>query len=440
MAAARLKAALRRFAGHRGGGVVVWLALATPPLVGLCALSVDVARVYNLEAELQSAADALARAGAVELDGEDDAITRAQAAVADLVANGKQFANARGGEVAIQGVRYLDALPASDTSPITADYETTDPNEARYLEITVAPESLTTLFPPQVSAGLVSVSLGAKSVGGRMKQMCGAAPVFICNPVEGDDDVTLSEALNDDAYRGRQLLLRSKGGGSAYAPGQFGYLETPSGQAAKEMKEFMAEVNPKTCYPASGVTLRTGTVSSVSQGFNTRFGEYQGSFKHSQSLYPAASRTVAYPRDNCFGAGTCTRLGTGVWNAAAYMRDQHGRPASADIGGVTYTFNYAALTVSPKAPSRYEVYRWEISQAGGSPPAQDSDRRVMPVAVLNCQAENLSASRIPVAAFAKVFLTEPMGNGQDGVIWGELLGHLKWGEDSQARDQVDVRR
>jgi hypothetical protein len=60
--------------------------------------------------------------------------------------------------------------------------------------------------------------------------------------------------------------------------------------------------------------------------------------------------------------------------------------------------------------------------------------------VLNCQSENLSAESVPVAAFAKVFLTEPMADGQDDVIWGELIGALKWGVDSQARDQVDVRR
>jgi hypothetical protein len=45
-----------------------------------------------------------------------------------------------------------------------------------------------------------------------------------------------------------------------------------------------------------------------------------------------------------------------------------------------------------------------------------------------------------VAAFAKVFLTEPMGSGTDDLIWGELVGALRWGEDRQVRDQVDVRR
>jgi hypothetical protein len=122
------------------------------------------------------------------------------------------------------------------------------------------------------------------------------------------------------------------------------------------------------------------------------------------------------------------------------MSANHRSPASAEMGGTTYYFNYAGNTVTPRAPSRYDVYRWEIAKAGGTPPASDKDRRVMPVAVLNCKSESLSASRVPVAAFAKVFLTEPMGSGSDNLIWGELVGHLRWGQDAQARDQVDVRR
>ena len=436
-------AAFRRLASfgrERRGGVVVWLALAAPPLAALCVLSVDVARIYNLEAELQTAADAMARAGAVELDGRDSAITRATAAVNDLTANQRRFANGAGGRVTVRRIRFLDALPASDADPVTADYETTDPEDAKYVEVSVSPAAISTLFPPQLSAGLVSVRLSAKAVGGRMAQMCGAAPLFICNPVEGDAEWTLEEALDSPGLTGRQIKLRGKGGSSsAYAPGMFGYLEPPNGQGASDMKQFFAEVTPDICYPAAGVTLRSGVVSSADQGLNTRFGVYHGSYNRSQSLYPAAQVTTSYPRDGCFATGGCTRVGDGGWDVVNYMRGR-GSPASVDIGGTVYSFNYASGTVPPSKPSRYAVYRWEIQRAGGTPPRTDSDRRVMPVAVLNCQAENLTASRVPVAAFAKVFLTEPMGSGSDDLIWGELVGALRWGEDSQVRDQVDVRR
>jgi hypothetical protein len=112
---------------------------------------------------------------------------------------------------------------------------------------------------------------------------------------------------------------------------------------------------------------------------------------------------------------------------------------TATIGGVTYSFNHAANSVTPSntRPSRFQVYKWEHEV--GALTQGNPDRRVMPVAVLNCQA-GLSGSHIPVQSFAKVFLTEPMGEGTEDVIWGELAGVLRPGADVQARDQVDVRR
>jgi hypothetical protein len=393
-----------------------------------------VARVYSLEAEMQTAADALARAGAVELDGQSDAITRANAAIANLVANDKRFGTSGFSQVTVAAPRYLTALPSSDGDAIAASLVTTDPKRARFVEVTTEPEQLDTLFPAQLVTGMLSVSVSATSVGARSARMCGAAPVFICNPVE-DSGQTLGEALESPAFRGRLLQLRS---GDTYAPGQFGYLEPPTGHGASDLKELFAHVNPTSCYEGDGVTLRTGKISSADQGLNTRFGMYKGSYKASD--YPPAANVNHYPADTCFGNGGCQRLGDGVWDFAGYMTSKHPTVGSATIGGVAYSFNRSAGTALPSnsRPTRFEVYRWEIAQAGQTP--GDPDRRLLPVAVLNCRGENLSAAKVPVQAFAKVFLTVPMGDGEDNVIWGEIAGLLKSGADKQARDQIDVRR
>jgi hypothetical protein len=122
------------------------------------------------------------------------------------------------------------------------------------------------------------------------------------------------------------------------------------------------------------------------------------------------------------------------------MEARHPAKPSVTIANTTYTFNHGTNTVTPgnTRPSRFQVYRWEIEQAALT--ETKPDRRVIPVAVLNCQSQNLSAAKVPVAAFAKVFLTEPMGSGTDNLIWGEIVGLLRQGSDPQARDQVDVRR
>ena len=433
---AGLRGRLAAFARDRRGSVAIWGVLLAPPLLGVAALAVDLSRVYSLEAEMQSAADALARAGAVELDGSSTAISRANLAITNLVENDQRFADDGRGRVTVEQVRFLSALPASDATAVSAAQVTTNPRLARFVEISTAPKNLTTLFPVKLVGALATTSVRAQSIAARSARMCSAAPLFICNPVE-DSGLALDEALEAGVLTGKQVLMRS---GGTYAPGQFGYLEPPSGHGASDLKDMFAEVNPSACYDSAGVTLRTGKISSVDQGMNTRFGLYPSSYKNSEAQYPAAAITASYPKDNCFGSGGCTRNGDGVWSFQAYMKARYPAMTSVTIGNTSYAFNHATNTVTPSnaRPSRFQVYRWEIEQAALS--EHKPDRRVIPVAVLNCQSENLSAPRVPVAAFAKVFLTEPMGSGTDNAIWGEIVGLLRQGSDAQARDHVDVRR
>ena len=77
----------------------------------------------------------------------------------------------------------------------------------------------------------------------------------------------------------------------------------------------------------------------------------------------------------------------------------------------------------------------------------DIDRRIIYAAVLNCGfiQENYgfngaSSGALPVDSFVKVFLTEPMGKGQDNVLYGEMIEQVVQGKDSVARDSVVLRR
>ena len=88
---ASVKRSLRAFRRDQRGAVAVWAVLIAPPLLGVAALAVDLSRIYSAQAEMQTAADALARAGALELDGSSGAITRANLAINNLVANDQRF-------------------------------------------------------------------------------------------------------------------------------------------------------------------------------------------------------------------------------------------------------------------------------------------------------------------------------------------------------------
>src|SRR5688572_31988869 len=94
----RMSAASRRFCGFgrrlardESGAVLIYTSIALTVFMGFAALVVDGGRLFTLDTELQSAADALALAGAAELDGSSGAIGRSQDAMDDLVENGQTF-------------------------------------------------------------------------------------------------------------------------------------------------------------------------------------------------------------------------------------------------------------------------------------------------------------------------------------------------------------
>jgi len=489
----------KKYAKHTGGAVALWGVVAAPVLVGGAALSVDVSRLYNMDHDLQSASDALARAGAAELDQRSDSLQRATRAIQRLVSNDQKFAKTGSGEVGIDTIRYLKSLPPNDYDAVTNDHVTYNPAEAKYVEVKVKPESVETMFPTSIVHKLTDTTLSAKSIAGFDQNICGGAPVFICNPQE-DKEVNIYAAMEDPAFRKRLVKFKTPGGNSAqYGPGNFGYVDPfGGGSGASVMREALGKDITNICMSKSkGVVLRPGNIASARHGLNTRFDIYEGSFKNKKNdpAYAPAANVVkgyaysgnkackakenasalALPRDTCFANGTCTegngRIGNGNWDFVEYMKVNHNYMSPITIDNVTYTINYNNHTFSPaQPPSRYEMYRWEIDYNcvpgaltyGGSANTPEEglpqchsygasttveDRRIIHAAVLNCgmieasgQSMNGRTDPLPVETFVKVFLTEPMGKGQDNILWGEIVGPVIQGDDVESRDQIALMR
>jgi len=481
---------LKSFAKNTSGSVAIWAAFSTPVLVGGAALSVDASRLYNMDNDLQSASDALARAGAAELDQRSDSLQRAKRAVQNLVSNDQKFAKDGKGKVEIDTIRFLksDAVNATDI--------TYNPSEAKYVEVKVKPEDVATLFPTSLVKKMTDTTLSAKSVAGFDQGVCGGAPIFICNPQEGKNQ-NIYAAMEDPNFRRKLIQFKTPGGHkSQYGPGNFGYLDPKGGNAgAAEIREALGKDITNFCMSKSaGVTLRPGNIASAAHGFNTRFDIYEGSFKNKKNdpdYAPAANVVKGYagkkacstsansdalgmPRDNCFESGACTesngRIGTGNWDFVEYMKVNHNFMRQITIEGTTYRLNYSDHTVSPATPpSRYDLYRWEIdtncvpgkvtygtanTPEEGTPQCHSygpsttvADRRIIHAAVLNCgmieeSGESMSGRTgpLPVETFVKVFLTEPMGKGKDNIIWGEIVGPVVQGDDAPSRDRVALTR
>lgn len=482
---------IRAFWNDQRGIAMILVAIMLPVIIGFALLVIDMSRANSLHNDLQKGADAFALATAAELDGKPDAITRGNNALATLVFNTYRFAEPVAGDppgaeaLAAAGVtwRYLSSLPTNDSDPIVAANVTTDPTAAKFVEVTVTPVGFATMFPATfVGSATNSFDIGAVSVAGFKSAVCHFTPVFMCNPYElAPGGVTLQQAAADPNLRRRLIELRKVGNGAAAGPGNFGFLEPPQGigNGAQALAQTIATSNPVGCYGNNNVTTKTGqNAGPVQDAFNVRFGiRTTGGHFNTAEYGPAANvRKGALKTQG--GAGQCpsfnqltfnlpgtqglprdagqinSRLGDGNWDLDTYW--------STNFGAAAKPASWATTK-----PTRYEVYRYEISAGlvgtpstggeSGTPvnscqaPVTTVDRRLIYGAILNCLAlsalgNDLSghSENLPVESFASFFLTEPvLSASDDASVMVELVDIAAGGQgtlDNFVRDEPQLYR
>ena len=473
---------VRRLARDEGGAALIYVSIALTVFMGFAALVIDGGRLFTLDTELQSAADAIALAGAAELDGNADAQTRAAAAMNNLVQNADTFGN---DPTAIVGAteytaRFLSALPDDDQPLSGATVAATQP-EARFVEVTVNERQVDSMFATAIG-GDDTAAAEAVAVAGFTSAVCKFTPLFICNPYEGTDDslAYFTSRVESAEERRRIIALKKSGSGASYFPGNFGFLESDFGPGANELKESLASVDPGSCFRQDGVETQTGSVNSVRHAINTRFDMYEGNFnskKNNASFRPAENVTKGYLPT---GGGGCnsaldteapftamgfpheaydpsTRMGDGNWDFEAYWGVNH--PTTSAPNGWDNS--------DENRPSRYDVYEWEVaneipdnSATGGedgnptcssSTVSPEPDRRIIYAAVLNCDELDLtggSGDTVPALTFVKMFITEPMtklpGTGltdEDDTLYVEMVDIVEPGVDDEVvHDIVQLYR
>lgn len=456
----RTPSLLRRLVHDERGAALILVTVMLPVLVGFSLLAIDMSRVNNLHNDLQKAADAFALAAAAELDGQADAHTRANLALATLVQNSSRFSDLGSYTLTNADItrRFLEDLPGNDVDPITDDpYLSEDPTETRFIEVTVTPTGFSSIFPASFLGGADTFSVGASAVAGYGSAVCDFTPVFICNPYENSDEgLTLEDAVAETQYRRRQISLRSVGGEAAYFPGNFGFLDAEGANGARALAEMIASSRPLACYSSDGVDTKTGQNSGPVKGaINIRFGVQEPGANWNGAEYGPSPNVrkgvetpnsnncpngnqieystdpstglMGLPTDSCFQSENCTlmggRMGAGDWDINTYWEVNHPTTAlPTELSGT-----------GVDQPTRYEVYRYEIDnglvadispggeigtpKSGCGTPVTDVERRLLYGAILNCQAlqdagENLSGHEegLPVEAFASFFITEPVKN------------------------------
>lgn len=458
------------------GAILVFWGIALVAFLALVALSFDLGQKAATHSELQGFADEVALAAAGELDGKSDAISRATTAAAQIL-DRQTYAT---GAQALQGasdytLTFFSTLPPSDTTALTSG-ETTDPVRAAYVRATVTPRTVPYTFWAAVDAlsgtTTANPALTASAVAGFTEYACEITPLMFCIP---------NASFRADANVGKMILLRSGGTNAAWGPGDFGFLDPqkilvdPNGpcaglQTAQLDRCLIAAYGSITqCFSQRGVDTEPGQKVGIENAlFNVRFDIYTSVMngdRNNAAYGPAPNvikgivpnnggggngnqcigsnsdpspNTVGLPRDTCFAAGTCGRIGDGNWTA----------------GRTNYVnLNYGGTDPHPTATTRYQYYLAEIAAHGGAASTQailsgraetgrpacsnrqipDPDRRVVIAAGIDCAANDIrgAATNVPVVEFYRLFLTEPVGQDANSPptqnLWAEIVGSAQTG-------------
>ena len=487
----KLVSLMKAFWDDTQGIILPYVTVMLVVVIGVSVLALDGARFMYLQTQLQNGADALALAGAAELDRTPTAIARALNAI-------KKFGGSDH-NVKVAEIKFLSALPRHDKDPILPAYQTTDPTLAAFIEVTVEPITMQTILPASIFGGSNVVTAGAQAVAGFDQVVCSFTPIYVCNPFETPgmsyEQATqaLVNASNDPA--GQHKLIRLAGTQTMrriFGPGNFGYLAPTTGTLPVEacgpptgagIGQALAASRPPTCLKLSGVDIQPANDQVAMDGLNTRFDIYANGFqickdnyvadvnvrkgyvtpgnvnwcnaKPSGTYWPIADAlSAALPVDKNMillnadnGAqqlNTAVSLGNGTWDCASYWSVAHyaGPGANYPPPGCTNT-----ATIS-----RFSVYQYEMNYiTDRSPGAEIGDpqcnplgikyRRVLNAAIINCgsnpEVMSNEARNVPVAAFGKFFLTVPAAAGPS--LYAEFLG-LITPTDNLNHDMVQLYR
>jgi Flp pilus assembly protein TadG len=476
------------------GAIIPYLALMLAVIIGLSALAMDGSRLMSLQTQLQNGADALALAGAAELDRRPDSIIRAQAAIHNLIVNPVSGAE-NNQAVQVSGIDFLQSLPATDDLPLTSADLTDDPTLAAYVQVTVKPVTMQTIFPVSLSTGRLNISLSGQAVAGYDQIVCNVTPLYVCNPFEmqGMTYYQATQALvaaSQDLASQRRLirLTGSQLSNGAYSAGSIGYIAASTGffpgstcgpGSAYGVPQALAASGVRACFRLSSVNLLPSDDRPAMDGLNTRFDIYANGFNDCRIYAPdknvrkgfttvgnanwcnatpwgpnwpmPSPEAASLPVDQNMirGNGTlnpAVSFGDGIWNCAAYWSVAHyiGPGKNLPPPGCT-----AAATIS-----RYAVYRYEMSflndrslgtETGAplcAPPGEDN-RRIITAAIINCGSSPVpvrpEARGLPVAAFGRFFLVLPANPADNETPYAEFLG-LVTRSDRVSSDLVQLNR
>ena len=418
----RLKACFSAFNADRSGIAVVYVAVALPVIIGFSLLAIDFGRLATLQSSLQHGADALALAGAGELDRNTDAITRSERAITNLITTNTGLFSTTAVTINRADVStcYLGFLPTAaqggDATAIGSANASfpcltntpTNAGKGHYVQVTVNATTFTTVFPATFLGATSNTSTSsAVAVAGQDVSACAYTPIFICNPFEPTGNTNNTSDFGFATYFSTQAnkrrMMAFVNNGSTYSAGNWGFLSSPLASGANALADSIGLNNPPQCYAQPGVSTKPGkSTGPVDNSFGSRFDlsatntyppgtnvrkGYDSSKCNKQAEGTPITKFLGLPRDSCLpsscspvsaptgsGGQATTAIGNGDWGnnsplgnsvvvGAAATVPSFGQYWYVNFGwsGILAPFDSTGSTrySNSNLPSRYDIYTYE---------------------------------------------------------------------------------
>jgi hypothetical protein len=361
----------RRLSKQRGAALVV-IAASLVVLVGVTGLAIDLGHAYLNLSRLQSAVDATALSAAKTLNDTQDTV-RAQDDGQDT------FQNFLVGEMGSAGLN-----PVYQFSDNYFPFVPGGANPS-YVRVRVSnfsmPVWLARVLPGVGNTQTVSTSAVAgpsPPLGtGPNGQACDLAPVVMCGDPAADTDCSDGNCYGYNMGVEEEVELKTNTASSnewETGTGNFQLIQLGCGPGANCLRDALAGGATQCAFNENTVTTKPGNnVGPVAQGFNTRFGMYQG----------AGMNPSDYPPD------------TVTYNAPGYWHSDYEYNMS--TGNMDY---------------------YPIADGGIGVP----HRRIMAVPFADCTGTANGQGEVEVLGFGCFFMTRPASHqGNTQSLYGQFI-------------------
>jgi hypothetical protein len=363
-------------------------------MLAIAGLALDSSHAFVNKTRLQNTADAAALAAAKVYDSTSD--TTASTAAANSVFG----LNTDG-----SGNFEVDNSYDSGDITVTVQYSVTlnpfvSSGVGPYVRVIATGFNMATSLSAVV--GITDMDINASAVAGpspTIDSACNIAPLVVC----AEDMDAEYFGFDQDSLK---VLKPSPGDHDDVGPGNYKLLrlDCPGGAC---VREAMAGAYGACATTDETVDTEPGvTAGPTSQGFNTRFGVYDGPI--SAGDYPP-DLVTHQPADN-LRLDTIEDPVTGD-DIIFRGNDESDVVATAgEISGYDYT-EYISRTVTPG------LHDYPVS---GSP-AGVQGRRIMALPVADCSGDETGQSTLEVEGFACYFMLQQIAGGTDKNIFGQFV-------------------